>query len=80
MCLGKYRSECKQCTIEKNVNYQKKTQAWKHRFVDEEQTRSYMQEYYATHKKKFEDYRTKFKEKYPNYFKEYSRRKKKDEE
>jgi len=76
MCQGKYRSECKACTIKKNVKHQKKTKAWKHRYLDNEEKRSYMVEYYAKNKDKFAEYRRKFKERYPNYYKEYNQRRK----
>jgi len=78
MCQGKWRSECKMCTIKKNVRYQKSVKAWKHRFIDNEEQRSYMVEYYAKNKEKFAGYRKKFKEKYPDYYKEYSRKRKND--
>lgn len=73
---GKWRSECKACTIKKNVDYQKKTKAWKHRFVDREGRRSYMVEYYARNREKFAEYRKKLKKKYPKYYRDYARRKK----
>jgi hypothetical protein len=76
MCQGRWRSECKACTIKKNVVYQKSVKAWKHRFVDNDEQRSYMSDYYAKHKEKFAEYRKKFKEKYPDYYKEYSRKRK----
>lgn len=73
MCQGKMRSECKACTIKKNVRYQKSVKAWKYRCTDTEEKRSYMNEYYAKNKEKFAGYRKKFKEKYPEYYKLYSR-------
>lgn len=76
MCQGKYRSECKMCTIKKNVKHQKKTKAWKHRYLDNDEKRSYMVDYYAKNKDKFAEYRRKFKERYPNYYKEYNQRRK----
>lgn len=76
MCQGKMRSECKACTIKKNVRYQKQTKAWLHRFVDDDEQRSYMVEYYAKNKQKFAEYRRKFKERYPEYHKEYARKRK----
>jgi hypothetical protein len=76
VCQGKWRSECKACTIRKNVRYQKRVKAWKHRFVDNDEQRSYMVEYYAKNKEKFAEYRRKFKEKYPDYYKEYARKQK----
>ena len=76
MCQGRYRSECKACTIRRNVRYQRKIKAWKNRFIDPEQKRSYMVEYYHNHKEQFAEYRRKFKEKYPDYYREYSRKRK----
>lgn len=73
---GKVRSECKACTIKKNVDYQKRVKSWMHRFVDDDEKRSYMVEYYAKNKEKFAEYRRKFKKKYPDYYKEYSRKRK----
>jgi len=35
-----------------------------------------MIEYYAKNKKKFADYRRKFKDKYPDYYRDYARRRK----
>lgn len=76
MCQGRPRSECKSCTISKNVDYQKRVKAWRYRFVDEEETRSYMVDYYSKNKEKFAEYRRKFKERYPEYYKEYTRKRK----
>lgn len=75
-CAGLYRSECKKCTIKKNVRYQKKNQVWKYRLVDDDFKKLYMREYYAKNKERFADYRSKFKEKYPEYYKKYYRKKK----
>lgn len=70
-CSGYFRSECKACTVRRNVRYQRKVQAWKNRFVDGDERRSYMIEYYAKNKEKFAEYRKKFKEKYPDYYRNY---------
>jgi hypothetical protein len=78
-CLGNIRSECKACTIRQNVAYQRRTKAWMHRFVDDEQKRTYMVDYYAKNKEKFAVYRRTLKEKYPDYHKDY-RRKRKNEQ
>ena len=77
ICRGIVRSECKPCTIKKNVNYQKLKRSWMSRFIDEEEQKSYMLNYYAEHKDKFAEYRRKFKEKYPGYHKDYRRARKK---
>jgi len=74
MCQGIYRSECKRCTIKKNTSYQKRTQPWKYRVVDEDK-KQYRKEYYAANKEKFAAYRTTFNEKNPEYHKLYARKK-----
>lgn len=76
MCQDKYRSECKRCTIKKNIQYQKKIQSWKNRCIDNIELKKYMTEYYANNKEKFAEYRKRFKEKNPDYYKNYSRRRK----
>ena len=75
-CSGKYRSECKQCTIKKNVDYQRKIRTWDHRYVDNDEKRSYMVEYYAKNKEKFAEYRKQFRKRYPGYHTEYARNRK----
>ncbi len=72
VCRGTRRTECKACTIKKNVSYQKKIQAWKHRFVDAAKQRSYMSDYYSKNKAKFAEYRRLFKLRYPDYYKTYN--------
>lgn len=67
------RSECKKCTIKKNVRYQREHESWKYRFVDNEEKKTYMSDYYAKNKEKFAEYRAKFREKHPDYFKMYHR-------
>ena len=76
VCLGTIRGECKKCTVKRNVSYQKKNKSWRNRFVDEERQRSYMVDYYAKNKEKFAEYKRKFKEKNPDYFREWHMRKK----
>lgn len=76
MCQGRLRSECKACTISKNVIYQKKKQSWKKRAMSDEEQKSYMVDYYGKNKEKFAEYRRKFKENHPEYYKEYFRKKK----
>jgi hypothetical protein len=76
VCRGQMRSECKACTISRNVIHQQRTKAWMHRFVDDEEKRSYMVDYYSKNKEKFAEYRRKFKERYPGYHKEYNRKRK----
>jgi len=75
-CKGKTRSECKACTIKRNGLYQQKNRSWKNRFVDNDEQKSYMTAYYAAHKDKFAQYRKTFREKHPEYFKLYSRKRK----
>ena len=76
LCSGKYRSECRACTIKRNVLYQCKTKAWKHRYVDDDTRRLYMRNYYSNNKNKFKLYRIKFKESHPEYYKKYFQLKK----
>lgn len=73
---GKTRGECKKCTIKKNVRYQQKIEAWKHRWIDEDRAKSYSRDYYEKNKQKYKDYRRKFKEENPWYYKEYLMKKK----
>ena len=70
-CSGRSRSECKQCTIDRNGVYQKALKTWKDRYVDEDARRAYMREYYSTHKEKFAEYRQVFKARHPNYYRDY---------
>lgn len=67
ICMGVMRGECKKCTIRRNVKYQQKIKPWINRFVDGDETRSYMAEYKAKNPEKFVQYRKTFKEKHPNY-------------
>lgn len=76
LCQGKWRGECKRCTIAANAKYQKRMQSWRNREIDSSAIRSYQLEYYAQNKAKFAEYRQKFKEKHPEYHKLYARRKK----
>ncbi len=75
---GKFRSDCKKCTVKRNVEYQRSLKTWMHRFVDEDQKRLYMHEYYANNKEKFAEYRRKFREKYPSYHKDYCRKRRQE--
>lgn len=76
LCQGKWRGECKRCTIAKNAKYQKRMQSWRNREIDSSAMRAYQLDYYAQNKAKFAEYRQKFKEKHPEYHKLYARRKK----
>lgn len=71
MCSGSYRSECKACTIKRNVKYQSKMQSWKYKFGDDESRREYMRDYYAKNPAKYAEYREKFRENHPGYHKKY---------
>lgn len=66
VCKGYPRKECKKCTVKRNVEYQRINETWKNRFVDKEQSRSYMIEYYSNNRDKFREYRLKHKEKSNN--------------
>lgn len=76
LCTGKYRSECKECTKKRNVRYQRKVKAWKYRYIDDETRRHYMREYYDKNKERFARYRSEFRARFPEYYKEYFRRRK----
>ena len=75
MCKGVFRTECKKCSIKRNVAYQKKNKTWKIYFTGEER-RNYMREYYAKNKEKCIEYRARFKERNPEYFNEWFRKNK----
>lgn len=76
MCNGKWRSECKACTVKRNVNYQRKKRTWETREVDLEQRRAYMLSYYAKNKNKFAHYRQTFKQRNPDYHRTWASQKK----
>ncbi len=80
LCGGKYRSECKTCTIRKNVAYQRRVKSWKYRYGSEEERKLYMRTYYHKNKNKFAKYREEFRDKYPGYYKEYFRTRKEKED
>jgi hypothetical protein len=69
-CAGQRRSECKACTIKRNVKYQQRVKAWNYRY-DNEARKSYMREYYKKNKAKYSKYRKEFRERYPEYYKDY---------
>ncbi len=73
---GRIRSECKVCTIKRNVKRQKLLQPWKHRFADEISRKEYAKEYYAKNRERFAQYRADFRKKNPEYYKMYARNKK----
>lgn len=73
---GNMRSECKSCTIKRNVKRQKLLQSWKYRFADEVSRKEYAKEYYAKNRERFAQYRAEFKKRNPEYYKMYSRNKK----
>lgn len=70
---GKLRGECKTCCIKKNIAYQVKNEVWKTRFVDKDKKKSYIADYYAKNKPKFDEYRRRFLEKNPHYNRDYMR-------
>ncbi len=76
LSAGKRRSECKNCTIRRNVRYQKKIQAWKNREPDKDARRIYMRKYYENNAQKFAKYRADFRLRHPEYYKEYFRKRK----
>lgn len=76
MCGGYYRSECKKCTVERNVSYQRRVRAWQHRNGNEEGRKIYMKSYYESHKEQYAEYRHEFKKRNPEYYKFYFRARK----
>lgn len=70
-CSGLLRGECKECVIKKNVAHQNKTKPWRSKTADKEKRRAYQRDYYAKNKDRFLKYRTDFKQRHPNYYKEY---------
>ena len=71
LCSGVYRTECKKCTIAKNVIYQRKKNEQHSGDKDKIYRRKYMREYYAKNKEKFQVYRDKFSKNHPGYYNQY---------
>ena len=76
LCQGNIRGECKRCTIVRNVRYQRENKSWMNRFVDENQQRTYMVDYYSRNKEKFAEYRRKFRDRNPDYYRNYGSKRK----
>lgn len=72
---GKIRSECKKCTIQRNLTYQRKSKSWKKRCSDYAENREYMLRYYEENKERFAEYRRTFLERHPGYYRAYADRK-----
>lgn len=70
-CNGKFRSECKACTIQRNTEYQQTSETWQQRHRASVSRRIYMRNYYATNKEKYTQYRKEFKLRNPDYYKKY---------
>src|ERR1044071_3837130 len=73
-CNGKFRSECKVCTIKRNSEYQKTSKTWRAKHRSSVSRRNYMRAYYATNKEKYSRYRKEFKTRNPDYYKKYFQR------
>jgi len=76
MCSGKWKSECKMCTIKIVSRDQKKKGSWRYREIDLDSRRDYMRLYRELNKEKFIEYRKRFNARHPDYYKEYHRRQK----
>lgn len=76
MTRGVPRSECKKCTIRRNIRYQRKLKSWLCKSVDIEGRKEYMRSYYQKNKGKYVLYRKSFRKKHPYYFTDYFRKKK----
>lgn len=72
---GKPRGECKKCSIKRNVKHQRRVKAWYGRDY-EESRRAYMRAYYENNKEKFARYRQTFRERHPDYYRDYADRRK----
>ncbi len=73
---GNYRTNCKKCHSNKMVRRQSVTKPWKNR--DPEQKRKDSKAYYKKNKEKFEEYRKKFAENHPLYYREYAKKRYQD--
>lgn len=73
---GNYRGNCKTCHVKKSVIYQRENETWKNKFIDDEHRVHYLRDYYAKNKEKFAEYRRIYKEKHPDYHKDYARKRK----
>jgi hypothetical protein len=71
VCGGITRSDCKDCRKRKNADYQRENESWKFRISDEAK-KAYSRAYYQDNKDKFAKYRADFKEKHPEYYKNYT--------
>lgn len=69
---GKIRSECKKCTIHRNIIYQRKAKTWKKRSSENSYDREYARQYYQDHKEAFSEYRRTFLERHPGYYRAYA--------
>ena len=76
MCAGKFRSECKACTIKKNISYQQEKKKIPQDQIKLMKREAYMKSYYAQEnvRKKYVHYRKKFRDKHPGYFKIYGQK------
>ena len=72
---GKIRPECKKCTIQRNMAYQRKVKSWKKRCSDYASNREYMLQYYQDNKDRFAEYRKTFLDRHPDYYRDYADRK-----
>lgn len=70
-CNGRYRGDCKQCTIRKNAKYQRDNKTWLSKNIDKDRLREYMKEYRQKNPEKFREYRQRFIDKHPGYFRNY---------
>lgn len=70
---GRSRSECKECHKKRVSEHQKETQSWKNNTENLEARRAYSLAYYHQHKDQFATYRANFRERHPDYYKNYRR-------
>jgi hypothetical protein len=69
---GNLRTECKKCTLKRTqADLKKKLLFAKEEFAAHR--REYMKQYYLDHVEEYRGYRKKFKDKNPDYFKNYGK-------
>lgn len=77
VCSGRPLSECKECRRERSRRDQKKYNDTRN--LDPEAYRAYRLGYYHQNKDKFAEYRANFRERHPDYYKNYTKQKKEEQ-
>lgn len=71
---GRPRSKCKKCIIKLNYEYQKRNPISKCSEERGDKYKKYQRQYYLNNKEKFSNYRSRFKERNPDYYRQYVQR------